>query len=106
MQYFALDLSTLCTNMKAFSPHFPHNLAVCPNYAEYRAYKPLIPLFCRYYKTTLQPLIKVILQYLAFEMQRFAKLCITMHYYDQQCTDSILDLIRAKCLGSDSPCSL
>ena len=92
--------------MKAFSPHFPHNLAVCPNYDEYRAYKPFTSLFCRYYKTTLQPLIKVILQYLDFEMQRFAKLCMTMHYYDQQCTDGILDTIRAECLGSDSPCSL
>ena len=106
MQHFALDLLTLCTNHGAVIARFTHIRAMSPKFANYRADIAHTGIFYPYYKAILPRNIKVILHFAIFEMQRFAKLCITMHNYVQDCTDSTQDMNRAQCLGSDSPCHL
>jgi len=103
MQHFALDLFTLCTNHGAAFPRSSDSRAMCPNYAYYKANTPQIAVFVICYKAIKYDIIKIILQFSLFQMQRFAKLCITLHNYIQECTDSTLHPSRAKCCGSFSP---
>lgn len=103
MQYFALDLFTLCTNHGAVFPRFTDIRAMCQKYAIYREETPHKAVFIQYERTSNYDIIKVILHFLYFEMQRFAKLCITMHNNELECTDSTQRMIRAKCFGSLSP---
>jgi hypothetical protein len=103
MQYFALDLFALCTNHGAVFSRFTHNRAMCQKYARYRAEMPHTGIFFQYERTSIYDIIKVILHFLLFEMQRFAKLCTTMHNYELECTDSTQSMNRAKCFGSLSP---
>lgn len=103
MQYFALDLFTLCTNHGAVFPRFTHIRAMCQKYANYKEETPHTGVFFQYEITLFYDIIKVILHFLLFGMQRFAKLCITMHNYELECTDSTQRVNRAKCFGSFSP---
>lgn len=106
MQYFALDLFTLCTNHVATFPRSAHKRAMCPNYASYRAKTNPIAGFCIYHKDIFYCIINIILHLPYLVMQRFARLYITMHNYVRECTDSTPHPTRAKYFGSFSQCHL